>query len=107
MLCALVWLSFLNRNSLQAFAIPGAIFLSLLAGPLFGVMWGILLVTIVSPSSRPFQFNCCVDQSATAGSTICYFISWFLAKDIVARTFPQMIKTFSEKVGSLILLLSN
>eukprot|EP00475_Leptophrys_vorax_P043207 TRINITY_DN8241_c0_g1_i6.p2 TRINITY_DN8241_c0_g1~~TRINITY_DN8241_c0_g1_i6.p2 ORF type:complete len:237 (+),score=49.32 TRINITY_DN8241_c0_g1_i6:183-893(+) len=67
---------------LQAFAIPGAIFLSLLAGPLFGVSWGIVLVTF----------------SATAGSTICYFISWFLAKDLVSKFFPQMIKSFSDKV---------
>lgn len=34
--------------SLQAFAIPGAIFLSFLAGPLFGILPGIIIVTLVN-----------------------------------------------------------
>ena len=61
--------------SLQSFAIPGAIFLSILAGPLFGVWRGLLLVSCV----------------ATSGSTVCYLLSFYLGRGLVERCFPAML----------------
>jgi len=60
---------------LQSFAIPGALFLSILAGPLFGVWRGLFLVSLV----------------ATTGSSVCYLVSFYLARGMVERCFPAML----------------
>ena len=70
--------------SLQAFAIPGAIFLSVLAGPLFGVWRGLLIVSAV----------------ATTGSSICYGISSALGRGLVERCFPSMLARLRGMVSS-------
>lgn len=67
---------------LQTFAIPGAIFLSVLAGPLFGFFWGMIIVSIV----------------ATTGSSMCYLLSKALSKNLVARYFPQLLQDFQQRV---------
>ena len=67
---------------LQTFAIPGAIFLSILSGALFGGIEGFTLVCIC----------------ATSGATICYWLSWVLGKAIIVRVIPGMIIKFSEKL---------
>jgi len=67
---------------LQAFAIPGALFLSILAGPLFGIWRGLALVSLV----------------ATTGSAICFQISSRLGRGLVAKYFPGMLDSFRKKV---------
>lgn len=67
---------------LQCFAIPGAIFLSILAGPLFGVWVGVFTVCVV----------------ATTGATMCYFLSFYLGRGLVQRCFPVLLAKFRSKI---------
>lgn len=67
---------------LQAFAVPGAIFLSILAGPLFGVARGLFVVSLV----------------ATSGSSICYMLSKTLGGPIIRRRFPALLERFRGMV---------
>lgn len=67
---------------LQTFAIPGAIFLSILSGALFGGIQGFILVCIC----------------ATSGATICYCLSWVLGKALIVRCMPGRIVMFSRKL---------
>lgn len=53
---------------MQTFMIPGTVFLSLLAGALFGVVRGLILVV----------FN------ATAGATACFFLSNLIGRPLVS-----------------------
>ncbi len=69
---------------LQTFAIPGAIFLSILAGPLFGLPLGLLIVSLV----------------ATTGASMCYTLSKTLGAGIVRRKFPTQIASFRERIQS-------
>ncbi|KAL0314194.1 UNVERIFIED_CONTAM: putative membrane protein [Sesamum angustifolium] len=64
----------------QTFMIPGTIFMSLLAGALFGVVRGLLLVV----------FN------ATAGASSCYFLSKLIGRPIVGCGLKSEI--FSGRV---------
>eukprot|EP01006_Ploeotia_vitrea_P039553 TRINITY_DN66358_c5_g1_i1.p1 TRINITY_DN66358_c5_g1~~TRINITY_DN66358_c5_g1_i1.p1 ORF type:complete len:332 (+),score=138.05 TRINITY_DN66358_c5_g1_i1:50-1045(+) len=68
---------------LQAFAIPGAIFLSILAGPLFGIYTGLFIVSCV----------------ATSGAAICYMMSYYLGRGLVQRCFPTMLAKFRQKIA--------
>jgi len=70
--------------SLGSFAIPGSIFLSILAGPLFGLWLGLIIVSVV----------------ATTASSLCYLLSKTLAGVIVKRKFPTLIKAFDEKLAA-------
>ena len=63
---------------MQSFAIPGCLVLSVLAGALFGVPTGLLIVSCV----------------ASCGATGCYLLSRTLAGPLVARTFPDKLATF-------------
>jgi uncharacterized membrane protein YdjX (TVP38/TMEM64 family) len=67
---------------LQMFAIPGAIFLSILAGPLFGVGLGLLIVSIV----------------ATTGASMCFLMSHYLARGVVQRCLPGLLANFRSKI---------
>jgi uncharacterized membrane protein YdjX (TVP38/TMEM64 family) len=69
---------------LQLFAIPGAIFLSILAGPLFGVWTGLATVSLV----------------ATTGASACYLLSWHLGRGLVKRAFPSLLSRFRGKIAS-------
>ena len=72
--------------------IPGTIFMSLLAGALFGVLRGLFLVV----------FN------ATAGASSCYFLSKLIGRPIVSWLLPEKLKYFQAEVllfGMLHLLL--
>ncbi|KAH7331816.1 hypothetical protein KP509_20G051700 [Ceratopteris richardii] len=68
---------------MQTFMIPGTIFLSLLAGALFGVFKGLLLVVF----------------SATAGASSCYFLSKLIARPLVFWAWPDKIRYFRSKVS--------
>lgn len=68
---------------MQTFMIPGTIFFSLLAGALFGMYRGIILVIF----------------SATAGASGCYFLSKMFGAPIAAWLWPQQIGFFRTEVA--------
>lgn len=68
---------------MQTFMIPGKIFMALLAGALFGVFKGLLLVV----------FN------LTIGASCCFFLSKFIGKPIVNRLWPEKLKYFQGEIA--------
>eukprot|EP00026_Physarum_polycephalum_P005321 Phypoly_transcript_05353.p1 GENE.Phypoly_transcript_05353~~Phypoly_transcript_05353.p1 ORF type:complete len:246 (-),score=28.34 Phypoly_transcript_05353:543-1280(-) len=68
---------------LQAFSIPGSVFLSFLAGALFGVAVGVPLVCATS----------------TIGATCSYLLSYYVAKNLVKRFFPDKLALFSRELA--------
>lgn len=62
--------------------IPGTIFMSLLAGALFGVVRGLFLVV----------FN------ATAGASSCYFLSKLIGRPLVSWLWPEKLRLFQAEV---------
>lgn len=67
---------------MQTFMIPGTIFMSLLAGALFGVFRGVILVVL----------------TATAGASSCYFLSKFIGRPLVVWLWPEKLKYFQGEV---------
>lgn len=68
---------------MQTFMIPGTIFFSLLAGALFGVTGGLVLVIC----------------SATAGASSCFFLSKMVGRPIAYWLWPEKLQFFSAEVG--------
>ncbi|KAK7277283.1 hypothetical protein RIF29_18434 [Crotalaria pallida] len=68
---------------MQTFMIPGTIFLSLLAGALFGVVRGILLVV----------FN------ATAGASSCFFLSKLIGRPLISWLWPEKLRFFQAEIA--------
>lgn len=68
---------------MQTFMIPGTIFMSLLAGALFGVARGLILVL----------FN------ATAGASSCYFLSKLIGRPIAVYLWPEKFGFFRAEVA--------
>ncbi|KAK4490071.1 hypothetical protein RD792_000725 [Penstemon davidsonii] len=68
---------------MQTFMIPGTIFMSLLAGALFGVVRGLFLVV----------FN------ATAGASSCYFLSKLIGRPIINWLWPEKLRYFQAEAG--------
>ncbi|KAG8378407.1 hypothetical protein BUALT_Bualt08G0134200 [Buddleja alternifolia] len=68
---------------MQTFMIPGTIFMSLLAGALFGVVRGLFLVV----------FN------ATAGASSCYFLSKMIGRPIVNWLWPEKLRYFQAEIA--------
>ncbi|KAL2893599.1 hypothetical protein RDABS01_009508 [Bienertia sinuspersici] len=68
---------------MQTFMIPGTIFMSLLAGALFGVFRGLFLVV----------FN------ATAGASCCYFLSKLIGRPIVIWLWPERLRFFQGEIA--------
>ncbi|KAG7025075.1 putative membrane protein [Cucurbita argyrosperma subsp. argyrosperma] len=68
---------------MQTFMIPGTIFMSLLAGALFGVIRGLLLVV----------FN------ATAGASSCFFLSKLVGRPLVYWVWPEKLKLFQAEIA--------
>lgn len=69
---------------LQMFAIPGAVFLSILAGPLFGLLPGIFIISTV----------------ATTGTTICYLLSHTFGRRLVRAKFPDLLASMQARVDA-------
>ena len=69
---------------MQTFMIPGTVFMSLLAGALFGVFRGVSLVV----------FN------ATAGASSCYFLSKLIGRPLVFSLWPDKLSFFQAQVAS-------
>ena len=67
---------------LQSFAIPGTLVLSIIAGALYGKLWGFLLVTF----------------TAAFGACGCYLLSTTLSKYWVYRLFPSKIMYFKKSI---------
>eukprot|EP00826_Nyctotherus_ovalis_P044815 TRINITY_DN4879_c0_g1_i2.p2 TRINITY_DN4879_c0_g1~~TRINITY_DN4879_c0_g1_i2.p2 ORF type:complete len:203 (+),score=12.77 TRINITY_DN4879_c0_g1_i2:148-756(+) len=67
---------------LQAFAIPGPIFLSVISGALFGGYLGFVLVCMC----------------ATLGASLCYLISAVIGRDLVVKMFPGLIAKMNERI---------
>eukprot|EP01112_Ceratiomyxa_fruticulosa_P014216 TRINITY_DN4051_c0_g2_i1.p1 TRINITY_DN4051_c0_g2~~TRINITY_DN4051_c0_g2_i1.p1 ORF type:complete len:283 (+),score=36.06 TRINITY_DN4051_c0_g2_i1:221-1069(+) len=68
---------------LQTFSIPGSIFLSFLAGALFGLVRGFLLVCTV----------------ATLGALCSYLLSYYLARGLVYRIFPDKVALLGTELA--------
>ncbi|THG09619.1 hypothetical protein TEA_019547 [Camellia sinensis var. sinensis] len=68
---------------MQTFMIPGTVFMSLLAGALFGVFKGVALVV----------FN------ATAGASSCYFLSKLIGRPLVFSLWPDKLVFFQAQAG--------
>lgn len=68
---------------MQTFMIPGTIFMSLLAGALFGVGRGLFLVV----------FN------ATAGASSCFFLSKLIGRPIVNWLWPDKLRFFQAEIA--------
>ena len=76
---------------MQTFMIPGTIFMSLLAGALFGVVKGVVLVV----------FN------ATAGATSCFFLSKLIGRPLITWLWPEKLRFFQAEVELFLLLNEN
>ncbi|KDP36506.1 hypothetical protein JCGZ_09332 [Jatropha curcas] len=68
---------------MQTFMIPGTVFMSLLAGALFGVFKGVALVVF----------------TATAGASSCYFLSKLIGRPLVFSLWPDKLIFFQEQVA--------
>ena len=67
---------------MQTFMIPGTIFMSLLAGALFGVVKGVILVVF----------------TATSGASSCYFLSKLIGRPLVNWLWPEKLRFFQTEV---------
>lgn len=68
---------------MQTFMIPGTVFMSLLAGSLFGVFKGVALVVF----------------TATAGASSCYFLSKLIGRPLVSFLWPDKLSFFQAQVA--------
>ncbi|XP_021911823.1 uncharacterized membrane protein At4g09580 [Carica papaya] len=68
---------------MQTFMIPGTVFMSLLAGALFGVLKGVALVVF----------------TATAGASSCYFLSKLIGRPLVFSLWPDKLTFFQDQVA--------
>ncbi|XVE57415.1 hypothetical protein DITRI_Ditri04bG0089100 [Diplodiscus trichospermus] len=68
---------------MQTFMIPGTVFMSLLAGALFGVFKGVALVVF----------------TATAGASSCYFLSKLIGRPLVFSLWPDKLSFFQDQVA--------
>lgn len=66
----------------QTFAIPGSVFLNVLAGALFGIWKSFLLTCLLSGM----------------GASQCYLLSKYAGQKYVVRYFPDKVKLLQEKV---------
>ncbi len=65
-----------------ALSLPGAAILTLVAGAVFGLAWGTVLVSIAS----------------TVGATLAFLMARFLMREWVQKRFGEKIKTMNERV---------
>ncbi|KAI3453388.1 hypothetical protein Pfo_010051 [Paulownia fortunei] len=68
---------------MQTFMIPGTVFMSLLAGALFGVFKGVALVVF----------------TATAGASSCFFLSKIIGRPLVFSLWPDKLTFFQAQVA--------
>ncbi|KAG0467640.1 hypothetical protein HPP92_019220 [Vanilla planifolia] len=68
---------------MQTFMIPGTIFMSLLAGALFGVGKGLVLVVF----------------TATAGASSCFFLSKLIGRPLASWLWPEKLRFFQAEIA--------
>ncbi|KAG1334670.1 putative membrane protein [Cocos nucifera] len=68
---------------MQTFMIPGTIFMSLLAGALFGVVKGVILVVF----------------TATSGASSCYFLSKLIGRPLASWLWPEKLRFFQAEIA--------
>lgn len=68
---------------MQTFMIPGTIFMSLLAGALFGVGKGVVLVVF----------------TATSGASSCYFLSKIIGRPLASWLWPEKLRFFQAEIA--------
>jgi len=68
---------------LQTFCIPGSVFLSFMAGALFGVPVGVPYVCLM----------------ATIGATNCYLLSYYICRNQVQKWFPEKLAIFAGELA--------
>jgi len=66
----------------QTFAVPGSVFLNVLAGAIFGSVGGFLL--------------CCT--LTALGASLCYILARAVGKEVAMRYFPARVEQFREKL---------
>ncbi|VAH51643.1 unnamed protein product [Triticum turgidum subsp. durum] len=76
-------LQILTYIFMQTFMIPGTIFMSLLAGALFGQLRGVALVVF----------------AASAGASSCFFLSKLIGKPLVFVLWPDKLTFFQKQVA--------
>jgi uncharacterized membrane protein YdjX (TVP38/TMEM64 family) len=67
---------------LQAFAIPGSLFLSILGGALFGLVHGLILVVLVS----------------TLGCCMAYWVAWTFGQRTIRYYFPDRLGMLRARI---------
>ncbi|KAF3596863.1 hypothetical protein DY000_02026781 [Brassica cretica] len=67
---------------MQTFMIPGTVFMSLLAGALFGVFKGMALVV----------------STATAGASSCFFLSKLIGRPLIFSLWPDKLVFFQDQI---------
>lgn len=70
---------------MQTFMIPGTVFMSLLAGALFGVFRGLALVLF----------------TATTGASSCFFLSKLIGRPLVFSMWPDKLTFFQAQVKTI------
>nr|CAH03736.1 Gtk16 protein [Gerbera hybrid cultivar] len=68
---------------MQTFMIPGTVFMSLLAGSLFGVLKGVALVVF----------------AATTGASTCYLLSKLIGRPLILSLWPDKLVFFQDQVA--------
>ena len=66
----------------QTFAVPGSVFLNVLAGAIFGPVLGFLL--------------CCT--LTAVGASLCYLLASVVGKEVIMNYFPARVKQFQDKL---------
>ncbi|RQM25265.1 hypothetical protein B5M09_006443 [Aphanomyces astaci] len=69
--------------SLQTFAIPGPLILSILSGALYPFFYANLLVAVC----------------ATTGASLCFLLSHYLGRNLALRLLPDMLASFKAKIA--------
>ena len=66
----------------QTFAVPGSVFLNVLAGAIFG-------------SGPGFLLCCCL---TAFGASLCYLLARAVGKDVAMKYFPERVQIFGTKL---------
>ena len=66
----------------QTFAVPGSVFLNVLAGAIFG-------------SGAGFLLCCCL---TACGASLCYLLARAVGKDVAMKYFPERVQIFGTKL---------
>ncbi|ELU10877.1 hypothetical protein CAPTEDRAFT_223354 [Capitella teleta] len=67
----------------QTFAIPGSVFMNVLAGAIFGLWLGFLLTCLLT----------------ACGATLCYSLSYYFGRKTVMTYFPERVKGVQKQVS--------